>query len=128
MGPGFAGIGGAIDTISDRKVGSMQPFAAGHVHHVAIGGRHCDCADRLRVLPVENGIPGASIICRFPNSAIDLANIEDIRLIRDARSGASATPTKRADHAPVHIRHRTVVFCCQASGAGKKQAGQQQDG
>ena len=48
----------------DRQIGPMQPFAAGHVHDVAVRGSHRDCADRLRGLPVEYRLPRAPVIVR----------------------------------------------------------------
>ena len=105
----------------------MQSLTAGYVYNIAIGGRNRDCADRLRILPIENRIPGATIIRRFPNPAIDLAHVENIRLIGNTGGGACATSAKRADHAPMHIRHGAVVFRGQTSSARNQRAAQQQD-
>src|SRR5208337_1139182 len=56
--PGGAAIGGFVDSISDRQIGTMQAFAAGNVNDVGVGGRDFDGADGASWLVVKNWLPG----------------------------------------------------------------------
>ena len=103
MSPGFSGVSRFVDSVADREIGAMQAFAAGDINNVGIRRRYCDGADRLRGLVVEDGCPGAAVVVRLPNSAVDLAHVENIRLAGNASGGAGAASAKRADHAPMQI-------------------------
>jgi len=66
----------------------MQALAAGDINNAGIRGadgdkRRLDCSIRDR-----RWCPGAAVIVRFPNSAIDLAHVENIRLSGNAGGGA----------------------------------------
>ena len=52
------------------------------------------------ILIIEDGIPGASVVCRFPDATVVRRHVENIRLPRDARDRHGASATKWADHAP----------------------------
>ena len=46
--PGFSGIGGLVDSISDGEIGTMQAFAAGGVNDIGIG--RASCRERVSVV------------------------------------------------------------------------------
>jgi hypothetical protein len=106
MRPGFAGVGRFINAVAHREVGAMQSLAAAHINNVWVGRRDRDGADRLRGLVVEDRVPGAAVVVRFPNAAVHLADVEHIGLAGHARqpracarretgrSSASAIPGK----------------------------------
>ena len=81
----------------------MQTFPATDVNDLRVGGRDDDSANRSSGLLVENWLPGASIIRRLPDASVDCADVENIRLAGNARCSASASTTKRADVAPMHL-------------------------
>ena len=66
-------------------------------------GAHRDGADRLRRLVVEDRIPGAAVVVRLPDAAVDLPHVEDIGLAGHAGGGARPAAAERADHAPAHL-------------------------
>ena len=103
MSPGFSGVGGFINSVADGKVGAMQAFAAGDINNVGIGWSYGDGADRLRGFVIEDGIPGAAVVVGLPDSAVDLAHVENVWLAGNAGGGAGAASAKRADHAPVQL-------------------------
>src|ERR1700722_1480060 len=103
MGPGLAGVGGFVNAVADGKIWTVEALAAAHINDVGVGRGYRDGADRLRRLVIEDRVPGAAVVVRFPNAAIDLADVEHIRLAGDARRGPGATAAKWADHAPVHV-------------------------
>src|SRR6266567_1413481 len=107
MLPRLARIARAIDSVADREIGTMQPFATRYVDDVAVRGSHGNSADRLRRLAVEDGIPGASIIGGLPNSAVHLADVEDVRLPGNTRRCARAATAERAHKSPMQIRAPT---------------------
>ena len=73
MRPGFAGVGRLINAIADGEIGAMQSLAAAYINDVGVGGGHGDGADRLRRLGIEDRVPGAAVVVRFPDAAIHLA-------------------------------------------------------
>src|SRR6202034_174582 len=81
----------------------MYPLAATYINDVRVGRSNSDGADGLRGFVIENGIPGAAIVVRFPNAAVHLADVKHVGLRGDARGSAGATATKRPNHAPVQI-------------------------
>ncbi len=87
----------------------MQTFATRNVDDVAIGWCDGNRPDGLRVLTIEDRIPRAAVIGRLPDTAIDLAYIEDIGLIGNTRCCPRATAAKGSDHAPMHLWHRRRV-------------------
>ena len=103
MSPGFSGVRRFVDSVADREIGAMQAFAAGYINDIGIRGSYCDGANRLRRFVVEDRRPGAAIVVRLPDSAVDLAYIENIRLAGHAGGGSGAASAKWADHAPMQI-------------------------
>ena len=101
MGPGFAGVGRFVDAVADGEIGPMQSFAAPDVDDVGIGNRNRERADRAGRLIIENRLPGASVIVRLENAAIDLREIENVRLRRHARDRADPSAAVGPDVAPV---------------------------
>src|SRR5580658_2933129 len=103
VSPGFSRVRGFVDSVSDREVGAMQAFTAGHVNGIGIGRSYGDGANRLGRLVVEDRRPSAAVVIGLPDSAVDLAHIENIWLAGDAGGGSGAASAKRADHAPMQI-------------------------
>ena len=71
MRPGLAGVGGFVDAVAGRQVGALQAFAAADVDDVRIRWRQRDRADRAGRLVVEDRNPGASVVGRLPDAAVD---------------------------------------------------------
>ena len=65
MRPGLAGVGGFVDAVADREIGTLQSLAAADVDDVRIGRRDGDRADGSGRLIVEDRIPGAAVVGRF---------------------------------------------------------------
>ena len=103
MRPGLAGVGRFVDAVAHRQVGTMQALAAGYVDDVGIGGSDGDGSNRLRGFTIEDGIPGAAVVVRLPDAAVDLPHIKDVWLAGDSDGSAGAPPAKRTDHTPVQI-------------------------
>src|ERR1700730_9312990 len=103
MGPGFSGVSRFVDSIANREVGAMQAFTAGDINDVGIRRSNGDGSDRLGGFVVEDRAPGAAVVVRLPHAAVDLANVENIRLIGNASGGTGAAPAKGTDHAPMEI-------------------------
>src|SRR5258706_13488235 len=103
MLPGFAGVGRFVDAVTDGKIGALQAFAAAGVDDVWIGRRHGDRADRAGGLIVEDRLPGVAVVGGFPDAAVVDADVEDVRLARDAYRDGSAAAAEWADHAPSHV-------------------------
>ena len=101
--PGGAGVGGLVDSVADRQIGTMQSFATADVDDVRIRGRDRDRADRAGRLLIEDRLPGAAVVVGLPHSAIHRADVEDIRLAGNAGDRARASAAKWADVAPMHL-------------------------
>src|SRR5712692_7794485 len=103
MGPCFSSVSGLVNAIAHGEIGAMQAFATAHVNDIGVGRSYGNGPNGLRGLMVENGVPGASRVFRFPDATVHLANIEDIGLARDT-GGCSRAPTpERSNHAPTHF-------------------------
>src|SRR5438067_4967218 len=103
MSPCYARVRGLVDPIAERQVLSVQPFTAGHVNSIWIRGCDGDSADRLRGLIIEDRTPGSPVVVGFPHSAVDLADIEHIRLTRYAGGCAGPAATERTNHPPAKV-------------------------
>src|SRR5579863_1919455 len=103
MSPGLARIRRFVDAIAYRKIGSVQSLAAADVNDVRIGGGHGDRTDRLRRLVVEDRVPRAPVVVRFPYPAVHLRHVENIRLAGHASGGARSATAKRPNHAPAQV-------------------------
>ncbi len=102
--PGESAVAGAVDAVADRQVRPAQPLAARHVDDGGVGGRDRDRADRLRLLLIEDRLPGAPGVAGLPDATVDRADVEDVGLRGDARHRPGAPAAQRADHAPAEIR------------------------
>src|ERR1017187_1504823 len=120
MHPRLARIRRAIDAVSYGKVRPMQALSAGDVDDSAVRRRNRDRADRLRILILKDGNPGATGVGGLPYTAIYLANIKDVRFIRHSSCSPSAAATKRTDHPPAHVGHETRSLSSDVSS--RKQA------
>src|SRR5579864_7721787 len=103
MRPGFAGVGGFVDAIADRKIGTVQSLSAGYVDNVWVRGSNGDGADGLRRFPIKNGIPGATVVVRLPDSPVYLTDVEQVGLAGNAGGGAGASAAEGPNHAPVQF-------------------------
>ena len=103
MRPGRAGIGGLVDAVADRQIGTMQSLTAGDVDDVRVGGRNFNGADRAGRLLIEDRLPGPPEVVGLPDSAVHRADVEDVRLAGNARDGARAATAKWTDVAPLHL-------------------------
>src|SRR6266481_8729247 len=98
MRPSLAAVGGFVNPITDGKIGAREAFAARDINDIGVRRGDRDCTDRLRGLRIEDRQPGAAVIGGFPNATIDGADIENVRLARDARQSVRAPTTKWSDH------------------------------
>ena len=103
MGPGLAGIGRLVDAIADGKIGAVQSLAAAYINDVGVRRSDRDGSDRLGRLVIENRIPGAAVVVRFPDAAIHLGDIEHVGLAGHAGGRAGAPATEWTNHAPVQF-------------------------
>src|ERR1700728_1396487 len=73
----------------------------------AIRGRDRQRADRADRRRVEDRLPGAPGVTRFPHAAVHRAEVEIVRLAGHAADGEHAPAAERADGAPVqHLEER----------------------
>jgi hypothetical protein len=87
----------------------MQPFSAADIDYVRVRNRNSDSTDRSCGLLIEEGRPGAAIVIRLPDAAVDYSYIEYIRMSRNSGGSLSATTSIRADSAPVErLKKRRV--------------------
>ncbi len=126
VGPGLAAIGGLVDAIADGEVRAMQPFAAADVNDLRVGRRDNDGADRAGRLLIENRLPGAAVVRRLPDAAVDRADVEDVRLAGNSCQGASASAAKGANIAPTHFGERFGIDLL-GLGVNNYGEGKQQD-
>src|SRR5579859_5838049 len=103
MRPGLTGVGGLVDAIANGEIGTVQSLATAYINNVGVRGRNGNGTDGLRGLMVENWVPGAAVVVRFPDAAVYLAHIKHIGLAGNTGGRASATAPKWADHAPVQF-------------------------
>ena len=109
--PGLSRIRRFVNAVANGEVGPLKTFAACDVNDVRVGRRDGDGADGLRRLVVEDGRPGAAVVVRFPDAAVHLAHVKDIRLARHTRHGARSPAAMRANHAPAHaLKHRVGIL------------------
>ncbi len=79
----------------------MQAFAATHIQDVRIRGRDRNGADGLCGLLVKDWLPGPPGIVRLPDTAIDGANVKDVRVRWHAGHSACTAAAERPDHSPL---------------------------
>src|SRR5258708_38138116 len=96
----------------------MQSFAAAHINHVRIRRGYGDTTHRAGWLVCKNWIPGAAIVSRLEDSAIDLRHIKNVWLRRHAchRARSPATewtnvaPVKRLQKVLTHLAHGARTY------------------
>jgi len=102
--PGRAAVGRLVDAVAHREVGTLQPLAAPHVEDPRVRRRHGDRADRLRRLAVEDRLPGAAGVGRFPYPAVVGADVECVGLARHPHRRHRSPAAEGADHPPAELR------------------------
>src|SRR6185312_5898881 len=119
--PRLAAVGGLVDAVAGREIGTLKSLAAADVDDVGIRRRNRDGADRARRLVVEDRRPRASEVVRLPDTAVDRADVEDVWLIGNAHCGLGAAGPMRTDHAPAHlvVHARIDPRCLLSAGANR---------
>ena len=107
--PGLPRVGGLVDAVSNREVGTAESLTAADVDHVRIRGRDGDRSDRAGRLIVEDRLPGAAGIRRLPHPAVADADVERVRLRRHADRGLGAPAAERADAPPSHVTEQLRI-------------------
>src|SRR5450631_959623 len=113
MLPGAARVGRFVDAVAYGEIGAAQAFATSNIDRVGIGRRNREGSDGTGGLIIEDGIPGAAEVRRFPDSAVIRRHVEDIRLARNAGNRHGAAAAKWSDHPPVKfLVHGRVIGLC----------------
>src|ERR1700680_4525305 len=121
MSPGLAGIDGLIDSIADREVGAVKSLAAGYINDIDVGRGNRDSADGLRGLIIEDRFPCSAVVVRLPDTSVYLADVEQVRLVRNSSRGARASAAKGPDHAPPQVLIRVLGnLLCAARNCGQE--------
>src|SRR5262245_20126237 len=107
--PGLPAVGRFVNAVAGRKIGALQTFAAADVNNVGIGRRDSQIADRPGRLVIEDRSPRQAIIGRLPHASVVDADVEDVRLPRNARSADSASRAERPDASPAQRLIEIVV-------------------
>ena len=66
--PCLAGVGRLVDTVAGVGTSRGEGVASADPHNVRLRRRQRDVADRAVTLTVENGLPGRSVVRRFPHA------------------------------------------------------------
>ena len=101
--PRFAAVDRSVHSVALRDVGAHVRLARADIDDVRIGWRHRDRADRSDRLRIEDRLPRAARVIRFPHAAVHAAEIEMLRLSRHASDREHATRAKRTNAAPVRV-------------------------
>src|SRR5215831_3511677 len=123
--PRFAAIERFVNAVADGKVGALQSLAAAYVNNVGIGRSQRDRADRAGRLIVEERLPGAAVVVRLPHAAIIHADVEDVRLCRNARRAHRSAAAEWSDITPAESRIKPswkVLSECRTSEEGDEMA------
>ena len=104
MRPGFPRISRFVDAIAYREIGTLQSFPAANINDIRIGRRNRDASDGARRLFVEDRRPRAAVVISLPNAAVNLCDVEDVRLRWHTGDRARAASAKWANAAPVKRR------------------------
>ena len=98
--PRPAAVGGAVDAVAGGDVPAGGHLAGAHVEDGRIAGRESQRPDRSRALLVEERIPGAAGVGRHPHAAVGGADVERLRLARNARGTGRPAAAQRTGEAP----------------------------
>src|SRR2546421_2797186 len=101
MRPGLPRIDRFVDAVSYRKVRTLQSFTAANINNIRIGSRDRDASNGAGWLVVKYRRPRAAVVISLPNAAVDLSNVEDVRLRWHTGDRARAASAKWANAAPV---------------------------
>ncbi len=96
-------VGGLVHPVALRDVGAHVRLAGADVDDARIRGRHGDRADRADRLAVEDRLPGAPRVARLPHAAVHAAEVEVLRLARNAGHRQNPPSAERADQSPVQV-------------------------
>jgi hypothetical protein len=107
--PRLAGVGRLVDPVTGREVGALQPFPAADVHDVRVRRSERDRADRAGRLIVEDRDPGTSEVGGLPDTTVDDADVEDVRLIGNPGRGFGTASAMRANHSPTQCGEQLRV-------------------
>src|SRR5258705_598300 len=103
MLPRATTIGGFVDTIASREIGTPQTFPAAHVNDFRIRRRNSKRSHRTCGLIVEDRAPGASVIGGLPHSAVVRGHVENVGLSWDTANRNPAPAPKGSDQSPVQF-------------------------
>src|ERR1700751_4920828 len=119
MRPSFSRVRRFVNTVTDRKIRSMQPFTSAYINSLRIGNRHRDGADGTGWLVVKNRLPRSPIICRLEDAAIDLRHVKDVWLRGNDGDCTSSTAAEWSDVAPSQRASKTLVGreCARCKGS-----------
>src|SRR5579864_9538758 len=78
VSPSFARVSGPVNAVANGKIRPLQTLPAGRVDQVRVRWRDRYSANGLRGLFVEDRVPGAAVIVRFPNSSVHLRHVKEI--------------------------------------------------
>ena len=109
VGPGLSGVSGFVDAVAHRQVRPRQPFPAADVDDVGIGQRDRHPADRSGRLVVEDRLPRAARVGGLPDAAVHHADVERVRLARNAGGRLGPSGAIRPDVPPPHLGEETRV-------------------
>jgi hypothetical protein len=112
VAPGGAAVVRAIDAVTNREIGALQPFAASDVEDVCVGGRDDQRPDRLRGLIVENRCPRMSGIGRLPHTTVYDSDIEGVRMAWVSGRRSRPAAAHRADVPPSQLGEQSRLDSC----------------
>src|SRR5579883_1502901 len=122
MRPTAAAVGGFIDAVAYRQIGTLEPFSAAGVDNLRVGGRNRERADRAGGLAVEYRSPGMAYVRSFPNAAIVGPDVEHVGLRGNACGSHCAPAAERSDAAPAktRVQRRRELLCRERAGQQEK--------
>src|SRR5204863_115537 len=100
VGPGFPGVDRLVDTVAVADGVTKRRFPTADEHDGRIRGCDGNRADRRDRLAVENRKPHPATVDRFPDAAIDRAEIEIVGTTGNAGRGGDAPTAEWPDHPP----------------------------
>src|SRR5204863_4113388 len=100
VGPGFPGVDRLVDTVAVADGVTKRRFPTADEHDGRIRGCDGNRADRRDRLAVENREPHPATVDRFPDAAVDRAEIEIVGTTGNAGRGGDAPTAEWPDHPP----------------------------
>src|SRR3954467_11923300 len=102
MRPRLAAVSGLVHSVASGEIGANDPRTRPHVNDVRIARRHRDGTDGASGLFVEQRKPRGAVVGGPPYTTVIEADVEDVRLTRNARQRTRAASTHRSNRAPLH--------------------------